>query len=206
VENQLNILGLDAPLPRGMESLLDFKADLFSRADSLRLFNQLQHEIQWKQETLFLYGKQILTPRLTAWYGDEGIAYRYSGVTFVASPWTPALLDIKSKAEAFAGARFNSVLLNLYRDGNDSMSWHCDDEKELGPNPIIASVNFGQQRRFDFRNKENPAQKHAIMLTDGSILVMKGDIQHKWQHQVAKSMKAKGARINLTFRLVNPAI
>jgi alkylated DNA repair dioxygenase AlkB len=203
MENQLDILGLDAPIPRGMEGLLDFNASLFNKADSSRLFQQLKNDIHWKQETLVLYGKRILTPRLTAWYGDEGITYRYSGVTFIPSPWIACLLEIKSKAEAFSGRCFNSVLLNLYRDGNDSMSWHSDDEKELGSNPVIASVNFGQERRFDFRKKENPKEKHAIMLTDGSILVMKGDTQHQWQHQVAKSMKAKEIRINLTFRLVN---
>jgi alkylated DNA repair dioxygenase AlkB len=203
MENQLHILGLGSPIPRGMENLLDFEASLFNRADSSRLFQQLKNDIEWKQETLFLYGKKILTPRLTAWYGDEGIAYRYSGVTFIALPWTDTLLEIKDKAETFSGSRFNSVLLNLYRDGNDSMSWHSDDEKELGLRPVIASVNFGQERRFDFRKKGNPSEKHAIVLTDGSILVMKGDTQHKWQHQVAKSMKAKETRINLTFRLVN---
>ncbi len=203
MENQPDILGLDASVPRGMKGLLDFKAGLFNSTESSRLFQQLKKNIQWKQETLFLYGKRILTPRLTAWYGDEGIAYRYSGVTFISSPWTATLMEIKSKAEAFSGRRFNSVLLNLYRDGNDSMSWHSDDEKELGLNPVIASVNFGQERRFDLRKKEDPKEKHAIMLTDGSILVMKGDIQHKWQHQIAKSMKAKGTRINLTFRLIS---
>ncbi|MFS2187249.1 alpha-ketoglutarate-dependent dioxygenase AlkB [Mucilaginibacter sp. Mucisp84] len=203
MENQLDFFNMPGSIPRAMEGLLDFKASLFDRTDSSRLFQYLKDEIQWKQETLVLYGKRVLTPRLTAWYGDEGIAYRYSGASFISLPWTSTLLEIKAKAEAFACTRFNSVLLNLYRDGNDSMSWHSDDEKELGTNPLIASVNFGEERRFDFKKKENPKIKHSIMLNNGSILVMKGDIQHNWQHQIAKSMKAKGTRINLTFRLVN---
>jgi len=153
MENQLDFFGTPSSIPPRMEGLLDFKAALFNSNDSSRLFQQLKDGIQWKQETLVLYGKRILTPRLTAWYGDVGIAYRYSGASFVSLPWTNTLLEIKAKAEAFACTRFNSVLLNLYRDGNDSMSWHSDDEKELGRNPLIASVNFGQERRFDLKKK-----------------------------------------------------
>lgn len=184
-------------------TLLDFAPDFLTPGETATLFRDLHDHIQWKQETLTLYGKQILTPRLTAWYGDEGISYRYSGKTFTALPWTEGLRTIKGKAEAFAGSQFNSVLLNYYRNGNDSMSWHSDDERELGINPVIASVNLGQVRRFDFRRRDDHADKHSVLLTDGSILVMKGEIQHYWQHQLPKSKRAAGARINLTFRFVH---
>jgi len=184
------------------DGLLDYRPDFFSLDESVTFFGSLKNTIDWKQETLQIYGKKIKTPRLTAWYGDKNVAYKYSGVTFYALPWTPDLSEIKAKIELLAGEVFNSVLLNLYRDGKDSMSWHSDDEPELGKNPVIASVNFGEVRRFDFRNKKNPSQKHIINLGNGSLLIMKGDIQHNWQHQVAKTAKIKGARINLTFRKI----
>jgi alkylated DNA repair dioxygenase AlkB len=182
---------------------LDYLPGFFDPTESAAFFDALVNGIQWRQETLKLFGKEILTPRLTAWYGDEGIAYTYSGVTFRASAWTPALLAIKTRIEPVAGQLFNSVLLNLYRDGNDSMGWHSDDETELGSNPVIASVNLGQERRFDFRKKTDHSVKYQLMLGNGSLLMMKGDLQHHWQHQIAKSLRVKNARINLTFRRIN---
>jgi alkylated DNA repair dioxygenase AlkB len=182
--------------------LLDYRPNFFPQPESQTYFEHLTHTIQWKQEELRIYGRVVKTPRLTAWYGDEGAAYTYSGVRFEGLPWTAELLEIKHKVETAFGVGFNSVLLNLYRDGRDSMGWHSDDEQELGLNPVIASVNFGQERRFDFRHKENHTLKHSVLLGDGSILLMKGDIQHHWQHQVAKTAKPIGARINLTFRNV----
>ena len=187
-----------SPLP----GLLDYKSSVFNVEESDYLLKRLSDHIDWKQETLTLYGKQVLTPRLTAWYGDENVSYKYSGVTFYAMPWTEELLTIKSTIEPLAGVTFNSVLLNLYRDGKDSMGWHSDDEPELGKNPVIASVNFGQERRFDFRLKTDHRQKHHILLANGSALIMKGDIQHHWQHQIAKSAKPMRVRINLTFRKI----
>jgi alkylated DNA repair dioxygenase AlkB len=174
----------------------------FTENESRRLFQQLISSIEWKQEELSMYGKKVKTPRLTAWYGDENKSYKYSGVRFYALPWTEDLLFIKTITEALSGETFNSVLLNLYRDGNDSMAWHSDDEPELGTNPIIASVNFGQERRFDFRQKKDHSIKHSVMLENGSVLIMKGDIQHHWQHQLAKTAKAIKPRINLTFRKI----
>jgi alkylated DNA repair dioxygenase AlkB len=185
-----------------LAGLLEYFPGFFDKAESQVLFDSLRSSVQWKQETLRLYGKQIPTPRLTAWYGDEGVAYKYSGRTFYALAWTEELLYIREKLANVTGVSFNSVLLNLYRDGNDSMGWHSDDEPELGTNPVIASVNFGQERRFDFRNKTDHTEKYRINLANGSLLVMKGDIQHLWQHQVAKSAKVKDGRINLTFRVV----
>lgn len=179
---------------------LDYQPGFFSRADSEVYIRQLLDTIAWKQEELRIYGRMVKTPRLTAWYGDAGVAYTYSGVRFEALPWTAELLQIKNKIEAAFGFSFNSVLLNLYRNGSDSMGWHSDDEPELGQNPVIASVNFGQERRFDFRNKLNHALKQSVILGNGSVLIMKGDIQHHWQHQIAKSGRPMKERINLTFR------
>lgn len=183
-------------------NLLQYHPSVFTQSESYELFTLLTERIDWRQEAIFIYGRKVLTPRLTAWYGDHGAVYKYSGVAFDPLPWTDELLQIKSKAEILAGTSFNSVLLNFYRDGNDSMGWHSDDEPELGRDPIIASVNFGEARRFDLRLKADHKQKQHILLEDGSILVMKGDLQHYWQHQVAKSAKVKGPRINLTFRMI----
>jgi len=199
---QTNLFGPAAQAPPISADLLQYIPAFFNENESAQLFHALQATIAWKQEELMLYGKKIKTPRLTAWYGDQNVAYKYSGVTFYALPFTAELIKIKAAIEPLANQQFNSVLLNLYRDGNDSMGWHADDEPELGKNPIIASVNFGQPRRFDFRHKDNHAIKHQIMLGNGSLLIMKGDIQHHWQHQIAKSLKVKEVRINLTFRKV----
>jgi alkylated DNA repair dioxygenase AlkB len=182
--------------------LLQYYPSAFTLSESNELFTKLTERIDWRQESIFICGRKVLTPRLTAWYGDRGAVYKYSGVAFDPLPWTDELLLIKSKAEALSGTRFNSVLLNLYRDGNDSMGWHSDDEPELGPDPVIASVNFGEARRFDLRLKADHKQKQHILLEDGSVLIMKGDLQHHWQHQVAKSAKIQNTRINLTFRTI----
>jgi len=181
---------------------LEYNPGFFTEPQSSHFMAALIKNIRWKQETLIIFGKSVKTPRLTAWYGDTGVAYKYSGKQFFALPWIDELAEIKEKTEHFADVKFNSVLLNYYRDGNDSMGWHSDDEPELGLNPIIASVNFGQERRFDFRNKNDHAKKHHIFLGNGSLLIMKGDLQHHWQHQIAKSKQPKAGRINLTFRLI----
>ncbi len=182
--------------------LLSYFPEVFPVKESKALFEKLTKNIAWRQESIIIFGRKVLTPRLTAWHGDAGAVYKYSGVSFDPLPWTEELLCIKSKAEALAGTTFNSVLLNLYRDGSDSMGWHSDDEPELGRDPIIASVNLGEARRFDLRLKTEHQQKLQILLEDGSVLVMKSDLQHYWQHQVAKSAKVKGPRINLTFRTI----
>lgn len=196
---QLNIFNqTESPF----ENLLEYIPGFFTEAESQRFMAQLINNIDWRQETLIIFGKSVKTPRLTAWYGDTGVAYKYSGKQFYALPWTKELLEIKEKVEIPANIKFNSVLLNYYRDGNDSMGWHSDDEPELGQNPVIASVNFGQERRFDFRNKGDHGKKYPVFLTNGSLLIMKGDLQHHWQHQIAKSKQQMNARFNLTFRLI----
>jgi alkylated DNA repair dioxygenase AlkB len=150
-----------------------------------------------------MYGKVIKTPRLTAWYGDRDKEYIYSGTKHYPIPWAKELLQIKARIEPIAGVKFNSVLLNYYRYANDSVAWHSDDESELGVNPIIASVSFGQVRRFDIKHKQDRNQKYSIYLENGSLLIMKGDLQHNWVHRIPKSAKPLKARVNLTFRVIH---
>jgi alkylated DNA repair dioxygenase AlkB len=161
----------------------------------------LRNSIQWKQESMNMYGKTIEFPRLTAWYGDNDKPYTFSGITLSPNEWTKELLDIKKLIEPVCKVNFNSVLLNRYRDGNDSISWHTDAEKELGQNPVIASVNFGGTRKFQLRHIKTK-EKIEIELSHGSLLIMQGELQHFWQHQVPKTKQVVKERINLTFRVI----
>jgi alkylated DNA repair dioxygenase AlkB len=178
-----------------------FYPNFFSKAESDTLIKGLRINIVWKQESMNMYGRKIDFPRLTAWYGNNDKPYSFSGITLQPLPWTSEIIEIKSKIEQQAKIEFNSVLLNLYRDGNDSISWHTDAEKELGINPIIASVNFGATRKFQLRHIKTK-EKLEIELTHGSLLIMQGELQHFWQHQVPKTSKQVGERINLTFRVI----
>ncbi|MCU0525758.1 MAG: alpha-ketoglutarate-dependent dioxygenase AlkB [Elainella sp. Prado103] len=159
--------------------------------------------IAWRQDWIRIYGRSLLQPRLTAWYGDPEKSYTYSGLTMLPQSWTPALLNLKTQVEAAADQKFNSVLLNLYRDGNDSMGWHSDDEPELGKNPVIASLSLGGTRRFMLRHRSRKDLKYELALTSGSLLIMAGTTQHYWQHQVPKTKRAVSPRINLTFRCID---
>ena len=165
------------------------------------LFTSLKSTIAWKQESMNMYGKEVKFPRLTAWYGDDDKSYSFSGVKLEPLPWTKELLQIKYDIQPLCETSFNSVLLNLYRDGNDSISWHTDAEKELGKSPIIASVNFGAERVFQLKHMHTQ-EKIEILLQHGSLLVMMGELQHYWKHQVPKSKKITQPRINLTFRVI----
>ncbi|MBP9123145.1 MAG: alpha-ketoglutarate-dependent dioxygenase AlkB [Ignavibacteriaceae bacterium] len=175
--------------------------EYFSSQESDNFFQSLKQNIVWKQESMNMYGRQIQFPRLTAWYGDNDKPYSFSGITLQPHPWNDALKIIKNRIEGVADVRFNSVLLNLYRDRNDSISWHTDAEPELGRNPVIASVNFGETRRFQLRHIVTK-KKIEIDLTHGSLLIMRGELQHYWQHQVPKTKEFKRERINLTFRVI----
>ena len=178
--------------------------NFFNRIESDQIFQALLSKIKWRQDKMKLYGKEYELPRLTAWYGDDGKSYTFSGIPMNPDAWTPTLLSIKSRIEEVTQAKFNSVLLNLYRSGKDGVSWHSDDEPELGKNPIIASVSFGETRRFQLRHKlDKSLDKVEITLTHGSLLIMKGSTQHFWQHQIPKSAKSLRERINLTFRIIN---
>lgn len=156
--------------------------------------------INWKHDQIKLYGKQIPLPRLTSWYGDQGKAYTYSGITSQPNEWNEGLLYIKEKLEKIARENFNSVLLNWYRNGEDYLNWHADDEKELGKNPVIASVNFGESRDFIIRRNDDQLKKITIPLNHGSLLIMRGELQHFWQHSIPKRKRVTGSRFNLTFR------
>ncbi|MCC6896624.1 MAG: alpha-ketoglutarate-dependent dioxygenase AlkB [Anaerolineae bacterium] len=174
----------------------------FSPAESGALLTDLTANIAWEQKAINIMGKQVMQPRLIAWYGDVGKSYRYSGLTVHPLPWTPTLLDMKARVEAAANVTFNSVLLNLYRDGQDSVGWHSDDEPELGTNPVIASISLGAARTFQFKHKQNADLKQSVELTHGSLLLMRGTTQHYWKHQIPKTKKPLSARINLTFRVI----
>ena len=178
-----------------------YLSDFFTKSESDKYFQVLKDDILWKQESMNMYGKQVMFPRLTAWYGDNNKPYSFSGITLRPHSWTKELLEIKNKIEPIANTQFNSVLLNQYRNGNDSISWHTDAEKELGLNPIIGSVNFGATRKFQLRHIETK-EKIEIELTHGSLLIMQGELQHFWQHQVPKTAKKVNERINLTFRVI----
>jgi alkylated DNA repair dioxygenase AlkB len=182
--------------------LLDYRPALFTAQESQTLLQTFINTIAWEQRTITMYGKSMMTPRLTAWYGDTGKNYAYSGNKFNPYPWTNELLSIKTRIEPIAGVTFNSVLLNYYRNGNDSVAWHSDNETELGLQPIIASVSFGQVRSFDIRHKQNHNEKYSVRLENGSLLLMQGDLQQHWEHRIAKSAGAMQPRINLTFRII----
>lgn len=177
---------------------------LFPDQDSNRLFSYLHHNIQWKHEPIKLFGKSVMQPRLTAFYGEK--AYSYSGITMYPLGWTPALKEIKEVLETLGKIKYNAVLLNLYRDGNDYMGWHSDDERELDRKAAIASVSFGATRKFIMRRKDNHQQRVEIDLNHGDCLIMAGETQRFWQHSLSKIAKTKAdqtaPRINLTFRTI----
>jgi alkylated DNA repair dioxygenase AlkB len=178
-----------------------YMPNFFNKQKSDYFFKSLFEKIDWKQEEMNMYGKVLKFPRLTAWYGDNNKPYSFSGINLNPTIWTDDLLKIKNIIEPKCNGTFNSVLLNLYRNGNDSISWHTDAEKELGENPLIASVNFGATRKFQLRHKKTK-EKIEIELKHGSLLIMRGSLQHFWQHQVPKTKKMVGKRINLTFRII----
>ena len=169
-----------------------------------KFFDDLLDEIPWMQNKIRFYGKESLVPRLESWHGNEGLCYTYSGISMDAKPWTKTLLQIKKSIEPIAKSTFNSVLINYYRNGKDRVAWHSDDEKELGKNPVIASVSLGAERKFKLRHKKYKENqlKHEVLLANGSLLVMSGTTQHHWLHEVPRTAKPIGPRINLTFRVI----
>ena len=207
-QTSLNLSNPDCHLPQAQvieipDGELLFYPQLFEPAESDRFFTQLRSEINWQQQAMKMYGKSVNLPRLTAWYGDGGKNYTFSGIALQPNPWIPNLLTIERRIEDLAHTAFNSVLLNLYRSGQDGIGWHADNEPELGNNPIIASVSFGETRRFQLRHRsDSQVKKVEIPLTHGSLLVMLGTTQHYWQHQVPKTAKQISERINLTFRSI----
>ena len=174
----------------------------FNKKEADTIFAKLTNDIPWQQDEIRVFGKNHLQPRLTALFGNEGKPYSYSNIKMQPQPWNPLLQKIKSKVESVSHTNFTSVLLNLYRDGKDSNGWHADNEKELGINPIIASVSFGTERIFQLKHNTISNLKQNIVLEHGSLLLMKGTTQHFWKHQIPKTSKPIGSRINLTFRVI----
>lgn len=187
-------------------NLLPFQGDVvyepgfFSKQEADNYLLALESEIPWKQEPIILFGKKIMQPRLTAWMGER--PYTYSGITMQPHAFDPTMLAIKKKLEAFARTEFNTALLNLYRNGSDSMGWHRDNEKELGPEPMIASFSFGAVREFQFRHYQTKEHLQKIPLEHGSLLLMRGQTNHFWEHRIPKTSKPLSSRINITFRQI----
>ncbi|WP_276165831.1 alpha-ketoglutarate-dependent dioxygenase AlkB family protein [Zobellia alginiliquefaciens] len=165
-------------------------------------FNVLRKETPWQQDDITVFGKTYAQPRLTALYGNNGKPYSYSNLIMKPYAFTAELLGVKKKVEKITNLTFTTCLLNLYRNGQDSNGWHADNEKELGENPIIASVTLGQERFFHLKHRENKSLKKKILLKHGSLLIMKGSTQKHWLHQIPKTAKDVDERINLTFRIV----
>lgn len=178
-----------------------FDEHFISIAESELLFDKLKSQLNWEQLVIKIFGKEYQTPRKESYYGDIQAEYNYSGKQLKRNDWSDLLLKLKLKLEHETGHQYNAVLANWYRDGRDSNGWHADDEKELGKNPIIASLSFGCTRRFDLKHKDTN-EKLFLELTTGSLLVMGGELQHFWKHQIPKQLKIKDDRINLTFRLI----
>jgi alkylated DNA repair dioxygenase AlkB len=177
-----------------------------NREEADTLFDRLRQEISWERHRLSMFGREVDSPRLSCWIGDPGATYTYSRTRFEPRPWTPSLLSLRERVQSFCGVRFNSVLANLYRDGQDSMGWHSDDEPELGQRPVIASVSLGAERRFRLRRKLPRGMRATplgLPLAHGSLLCMAGDTQRHYQHDLPKMAGMTGARINLTFRLIH---
>jgi alkylated DNA repair dioxygenase AlkB len=167
------------------------------------VLRMLIDNVEWKQESVRIYGKVMPQPRLIAWYGDAGKKYDYSGISLTPLPWTELLREIKNRVEDCTGEQFNSVFLNHYRDHNDSMGFHSDDERELGPEPTIASVTFGATRAFVMKHKkDSDLAPVKVLLEAGSVLLMKGVTQRFWKHGILKQTRPCGPRVNLTFRTI----
>jgi alkylated DNA repair dioxygenase AlkB len=175
--------------------------NIFPKELSHFYFEQLKSEINWKQEAMKIYGKEVLFPRLTAWYAEDGKTYKYSGLLNLPEEFDKNLKEIKTKVEDKCEFIFNSALLNYYRSGNDSMGWHADNEPELGKNPVIASVSIGGGRKMQFKHRKVANSTINIYLPPNSLLLMQGATQHHWLHQIPKT-KASNERINITFRFI----
>jgi len=181
---------------------VEYTEHFFSPEKADVYLQSLLQEVHWQEQFIILFGKQVMQPRLTAWYADVGLSYTYSKTTFQPMLWTPILEELKHILSTRINVPFNSVLCNLYRNGNDSMGWHSDDEKELGLDPIIASLSFGVERKFSLRHKQTRLTE-SLTLSHGSLLIMKPGCQAIYRHAVPKTRKLCGPRVNLTFRQIH---
>lgn len=175
-----------------------------SARDADALFVALHDAVPWQVHHVKLFGREVASPRLSCWIGDEGTGYRYSGVRHAPHAWPDALQSLRERLQRDAVHAFNSVLANLYRDGRDAMGWHSDDEPELGPRPVIASVSLGAPRRFVLKHRADPARKLDLVLPHGSLLLMRGETQRHYRHALPRTTRPVAPRINLTFRRIFP--
>ncbi|MEO5775718.1 MAG: alpha-ketoglutarate-dependent dioxygenase AlkB [Flavobacterium sp.] len=185
-----------------LDADIEYYPNFFDSHRANEFFEKLKNEIPWQQDNITVFGKTHLQPRLTALFGNEGKSYSYSNIVMQPNSWNPLLMFIKNEIEDICNENFTTVLLNYYRDEKDSNGWHADNEKELGRNPVIASLSFGAERYFHLQHNTIKEQKLKIKLEHGSLLIMKGPTQHFWKHQIPKTAAAIGPRINLTFRII----
>ena len=197
------ISSTDSPwIPILPDLKIKYFSDFISEKDSNRYFNCFMNLIPWKQDSIRVYGKTYDQPRLTSLHGLNEKSYSYSGIKMYPQKMTRELIEIKNKISKVCFTSFTSVLLNLYRNGKDSNGWHADDEPELGINPVIASVSFGEERFFQLKHKTKKIETIKFKLQSGSLLLMEGSTQHNWYHKIAKTSKNIGPRINLTYRKI----
>jgi alkylated DNA repair dioxygenase AlkB len=187
------------PLP---DAVFEYYPNFIDRETADTLFEKIMQETPWQQDDIMLFGKKIPQPRLTALFGDQGLTYTYSKLTLKANKWNTPLMFIKNEIENITQLQFNAALLNLYRDEKDSNAWHADNEKELGPDPIVASVSLGETRGFQLKHNTKIDIKKSIDLEHGSLILMKEGSQLHYKHQIPKSSKMKKPRINITFRSI----
>lgn len=183
------------------DGMVTYHGRIFKQKESQYYLDKLLQTIAWKNDEAIIFGKHIITKRKTAWYGDAGFIYTYSGTTKQALPWTQELKELKSVVEKISEATFNSCLLNLYHNGDEGMAWHSDDESSLGENSVIASLSLGAERKFLLKHKQTK-QTVSVLLENGSLLVMKGSTQKHWLHSVPKTKTIYKPRVNLTFRKI----
>jgi alkylated DNA repair dioxygenase AlkB len=199
---QLNLFGEEKANDGLPANLIVYEAHFFDAEQSSFLLQKFITELPWEQTSRQMYGKKIITPRLTAWFGDPRANYSLTVNPSFASPWTDELRMIKDRVDKLSGVSFNIVLLNYYRDGNDSVAWHSDNDGIAGRNKTVASVSFGQPRIFEIRNRKDHRIKYSMLLENGSYLLMKGNFQEEWQHRIPKSVKQLHPRVNLTYRIM----
>jgi alkylated DNA repair dioxygenase AlkB len=186
-------------LPR--DGIVHYFGKVFQYEEANRNYKKLLNEIDWQHDQARIFGKTYITKRKVAWYADHPFPYRYSGATKIALPWTPELIELKTRVEKASGEIFNSCLLNLYHSGAEGMAWHSDGEKELKENGAIASLSFGAERKFSFKHKQTK-KRIDIWLEHGSLLMMQGETQRHWLHRLPPTKKVATPRINLTFRQI----
>jgi len=194
-----------APAPLALPGAdLAFDPHWLPAPEADALLATLQAGVAWDVHRLRLFGREVPSPRLSCWIGDPEAVYIYSGTRFTPHPWPPVLQALRARLTDALGTDFNSVLANLYRDGRDAMGWHSDDEPELGPAPVIASLSLGATRRFLFKSRDGNAHRLALELPHGSLLVMRGATQRRYRHALPRTARPVGPRINLTFRWIVP--